>query len=71
MDISKLKFIKQLFINGRFVNSVKNQTFDVINPYDETILTQVQRGSNEDIDIAVQAARTAFEKGPWRTIDAV
>ena len=34
MDISKLRFIKQLFINGKFVNSVKNQTFDVINPND-------------------------------------
>lgn len=34
MDISKLRLVKQLFINGRFVNSVKNQTFDVINPND-------------------------------------
>jgi aldehyde dehydrogenase (NAD+) len=71
MDISKLRFVKQLFINGRFVNSAKNQTFDVINPNDETVLAQVQRGSTQDIDAAVQAARNAFEKGPWRTMDAV
>ncbi len=57
MDISKLRFVKQLFINGKFVNSVKNQTFNIINPNDESILTSLQRGSTEDIDIAVGAAR--------------
>ena len=45
MDISKLRFVKQLFINGRFVNSIKNQTFDVIDPNNETVLTSIQRGS--------------------------
>jgi acyl-CoA reductase-like NAD-dependent aldehyde dehydrogenase len=44
MDISKLRFVKQLFINGKFVNSIKNQTFDVINPADESVLTTIQRG---------------------------
>lgn len=34
MDISKIRFVKQLYINGKFVNAVKNQTFDVINPSD-------------------------------------
>jgi acyl-CoA reductase-like NAD-dependent aldehyde dehydrogenase len=60
MDISKLRFVKQLFINGRFVNSAKNQTFSVINPNDETVLAEIQRGSTEDIDAAVSAARHAF-----------
>lgn len=70
MDISKLRFVKQLFINGRFVNSVKNQTFDVINPNDETVLATIQRGTNQDIDAAVAAARHAFEKGPWARMAA-
>jgi aldehyde dehydrogenase (NAD+) len=71
MDISKLRFVKQLFINGRFVNAVKGQTFDVINPNDESVLATIQRGGKEDIDAAVDAARNAFDKGPWRTMDAV
>jgi len=57
MDISKIRFVKQLFINGKFVNGVKNQTFDLINPSDETILTTIQKGTKEDIDLAVKAAR--------------
>ena len=44
---------------------------DVINPNDETVLASIQRGSSEDIDAAVDAARTAFEKGPWRRMDAI
>lgn len=44
---------------------------DVINPNDQTVLASVQRGSPEDIDAAVDAARTAFEKGPWRRMDAI
>ena len=69
MNVSKLRFVKQLFINGKFVNPIKNQTFDLINPNDETILTSVYRGSTEDIDLAVAAAREAFEKGPWSRMD--
>lgn len=45
MDISKLRFVKQLYINGKFVNAVKNQTFNIINPCDESVLTTIQRGS--------------------------
>ena len=69
MDISKLRFVKQLFINGKFVNSVKNQTFDLINPNDGSVLTTIQKGTTEDIDIAVKSAREAFERGPWSRMD--
>ena len=70
MDISKLRFVKQLFINGKFVNSVKNHTFDVVNPNDQTVLATIQKGTTEDIDAAVSAARHAFEKGPWSRMAA-
>ena len=53
MDISKLRFVKQLFINGRFVNAARGQTLDVINPNDESILTSVQKAGKEDVDAAV------------------
>ena len=69
MDPKKLRIVKELFINGKFVNSKKGQTFDVINPADESVLASIQRGSNEDIDEAVKVARNAFEKGPWSRMD--
>jgi phenylacetaldehyde dehydrogenase len=32
------------------------------------VLAQVVEGDKTDIDLAVQAARKAFEEGPWRTM---
>ncbi|KAK3712780.1 aldehyde dehydrogenase (NAD(P)(+)) ald5 [Vermiconidia calcicola] len=54
-----------LFINNEFVESVDKKTFEVINPTDESVTVSVQEASEKDVDIAVSAARKAFE-GPWR-----
>ena len=43
--------------------------FDVINPADETVICQTVAGTPEDVDIAVEAARTAFDDGEWRKMD--
>jgi hypothetical protein len=53
------------FINNEFVKATEGRTFDVINPSDESVITSVQEASEKDVDIAVAAARKAFE-GPWR-----
>lgn len=54
-----------LFINNEFVKGVDGKTFEVINPTDETVITSVHEATEKDVDIAVAAARKAFE-GPWR-----
>lgn len=56
----------QLFIEGNFVNSQKNQTFPTINPSTGDIIAQISEALTEDVDIAVNAARKAFDNGPWR-----
>ncbi len=60
----------KLFINGKWVDSVSGKTFDTLNPATEEVLTCVAEGDSADIDLAVTAARKAFEEGPWRNIDA-
>merc|ERR1712137_1002516 len=54
-----------LFINNEFVKGTDGKTFDVINPSDESVITQVHEATEKDVDIAVAAARKAFN-GPWR-----
>ncbi|KZP05880.1 NAD-aldehyde dehydrogenase [Athelia psychrophila] len=50
-----------LFINNEFVPSVDSQeTIDVINPSTEEVLCSITAASAADIDVAVKAARTAF-----------
>jgi aldehyde dehydrogenase (NAD+) len=53
------------FINNEFVKGQEGKTFDVINPSDESVITQVHEATEKDVDIAVAAARKAFE-GSWR-----
>ncbi len=59
---------KQLLINGKWVASASGKTFPVYNPATGQVMAQCAQGEKEDIDRAVQAARRAFDQGPWRTM---
>ena len=50
----------QMIINGKAVDSVEGEWIDVENPSNKTIFAQVPRARKEDVNIAVQAAKTAF-----------
>ncbi|KAK4133161.1 aldehyde dehydrogenase [Trichocladium antarcticum] len=56
-----------LFINNEFVEGVDKKTFEVINPATEEVICSVSEATEKDVDIAVAAARKAFE-GPWRRV---
>ena len=51
----------ELFINGKFVAPHSGKHFDTINPATEDKLTEIALGDAEDVDIAVKAARRAYE----------
>jgi aminomuconate-semialdehyde/2-hydroxymuconate-6-semialdehyde dehydrogenase len=53
------------FIGGRFVDSLSGRTFDSISPIDNTVCASVAEGGAEDVNRAVEAARRAFDDGPW------
>ncbi|ARC58628.1 Betaine aldehyde dehydrogenase [Frondihabitans sp. 762G35] len=55
----------QLFIDGHAVDSVSGATFDSLNPYTGMPWARVSDGTPDDIDLAVAAARRAFDGG-WR-----
>jgi len=57
---------RQMFINGKWVNSASGKTFPTYNPATGDVLANIAEGDKEDINRAVAAARAAFEHGPWR-----
>ena len=59
MDFNKL------YINGKWVVSHSNDTIEVENPADMSIIAKVPRGNEKDVNEAVEAASQAFEG--WRT----
>lgn len=58
---------KLMLIDGRWVPAVRGGTFKSIDPTTGAVLAEVAEGGKEDIDLAVQAARKAFD-GPWRKV---
>ena len=59
-----------LFIDGKWLDSVSGKTFPTVNPATGETICQVAEGDKADVDLAVKAARKAFEDGPWRQISA-
>ena len=51
----------QFYIDGRWVDPVTPNSLDVINPATEEVYGQISIGSAADVDLAVAAARRAFE----------
>src|SRR5215472_9909898 len=52
----------ELFINGRFVAPRSKKYFGSVNPATEEKLTEIAAGNAQDVDVAVKAARRAFDK---------
>ena len=57
-----------LFINNEFVKARSGKTFEVEDPATAKVLLSIEEGQPEDVDIAVKAAREAFEGG-WAESD--
>jgi aldehyde dehydrogenase (NAD+) len=59
-----------LFVGGKWQDSVSGKTFATLNPATGETICQVAEGDKADIDLAVKAARKAFEEGPWSKTSA-
>ena len=56
------------YIDGRFVDSVDGDTFDVLDPVSNQTYATAAAGQKEDIDLAVAAAtKRVRQTGPWPT----
>ena len=67
------KFIataRKMFINGKWVNAASEETFPVYNPATGEVMANIAAGDRAEVDRAVQAARRAFESGPWPKMTA-
>ncbi len=57
---------RNMLIGGKWVEAASGKTFATLDPATGEVLAQVAEGDKEDINRAVQAARRAFDSGPWR-----
>ena len=61
---------RKMLIGGRWVDAASGKTFPTYNPATGEVLAHVAEGAHPDVDLAVSAARKAFENGPWRKLTA-
>ncbi|HEX8756766.1 MAG TPA: aldehyde dehydrogenase family protein [Steroidobacteraceae bacterium] len=57
--------VRSLFIDGAWREAARGGMMDVVDPSAATTFEQVPVATAEDVDIAVAAARRAFDLGPW------
>lgn len=55
----------KLYIDGKYVPSISGKTQDCNNPATNEVFARAYKGGIEDAELAVQAARKAFDEGPW------
>lgn len=55
----------ELFIGGRWLPPATGKRIAVINPHTEQAIGETPEAAAADVDRAVQAARRAFDDGPW------
>lgn len=68
-DHIRLQKQYDLFINGKFVAPKSGKYFDTINPSTEAKLASVAEAGADDVDLAVKAARQAYEQ-VWSKLPA-
>jgi acyl-CoA reductase-like NAD-dependent aldehyde dehydrogenase len=55
----------EIFVGGQWRPPASGETYATINPATEEVSAHVAKGDERDVDLAVQAARRAFDHGPW------
>ena len=58
----------KMLIDGRMVGAVSGKTFEVVNPATGVVIANVPAADKADVDVAVGAARRAFDKGVWAKV---
>ncbi len=58
------------YVEGTWIPSSTPDTLPVVNPADESVVAHIARGSAEDVDRAVAAARTAFASWSLSSVES-
>ena len=66
---SKIKD-QMLFIDGKWCQSASGKSFETVDPSTNEVICRVAEGDAADVELAVAAARRAFDSGPWSRMSA-
>ncbi len=58
----------KMLVDGKLVGAVSGKSFAVYNPASGTVIANVPEADKEDVDLAVAAARRAFDERRWSSL---
>lgn len=58
------------FVDGQWVEAAAGATYERLSPFDQTLVATYQDSDAQDVERAVDAARRAFDEGPWPRMSA-
>mmetsp|Transcript_117900 Transcript_117900/g.164225 ORF Transcript_117900/g.164225 Transcript_117900/m.164225 type:complete len:286 (-) Transcript_117900:487-1344(-) len=61
-------FKNKLFIDGQFVEAISGQKLSTVNPATEEVLTEIHVANEDDVNVAVESAKKAFEDPDWKNM---
>jgi betaine-aldehyde dehydrogenase len=64
-EAPRIRSFDRLFIGGKWERPASDRVIEVISPTTEELIARVPEATPADIDVAVKAARRAFDSGPW------
>jgi acyl-CoA reductase-like NAD-dependent aldehyde dehydrogenase len=59
---------QQMFIGGKWTDARDGALFERHSPFDGSLVSVHQDGDVADVEAAIEAARHAFDSGPWRQL---
>jgi betaine-aldehyde dehydrogenase len=68
--LPRIAGIVPMYVDGRWKLADDGGTRDLINPSNGTTIATVAEGSQSDAELAIRAARRAFDEGPWGSTTA-
>src|SRR6516165_6348416 len=60
-----------MLVGGKWVQARSRATRDIIDPGNGELIAKVPESGREDVATAIDAAREAFDRGPWRKMSAL
>ena len=56
----------RMYVDGRWIEATSGRTYAIPNPATEETVAEVPDATRADMTAAIAAARSAFDRGPWR-----
>ena len=64
-NLPRIGGVIPMYVDGGWRPAETGETRDLVNPSNGETIATVAEGAQDDAELAIRAARSAFDEGPW------